>query len=44
MHGMAGGSVDDFLMLKSEYIGRKLFTSGLVTDCCSGYCVWSDDW
>ena len=30
-HGMAGGSVDDFLMLKSEYIGRKLATSGVVT-------------
>ena len=30
-HGMAGGSVDDFLMLKSEYIGRKLTSSGLVT-------------
>ena len=31
MHGMKGGSVDDFLMLKSEYIGRKLTTGGLVT-------------
>ena len=31
MHGMAGGTVDDFLMLKSEYIGRKLATSALVT-------------
>ena len=31
MHGMKGGSIDDFLMLKSEYIGRKLFTGGIVT-------------
>ena len=31
MHGMAGGSNDDFLMLKSEYLGRKLSTSGIVT-------------
>ena len=31
MHGMKGGTKDDFLMLKSEYIGRKLTTSGLVT-------------
>ena len=30
-HGMKGGSVDDFLMLKSEYIGRKLATSGVIT-------------
>ena len=31
MHGMKGGTNDDFLMLKSEYIGRKLFTGGIVT-------------
>ena len=30
-HSMSGGSVDDFLMLKSEYIGRKLMASGVVT-------------
>lgn len=30
MHGMKGGSLDDFRMLQSEYIGRKLFTSGIV--------------
>ena len=30
MHGMKGGSVDDFLMLKSEYIGRKMATSSVV--------------
>ena len=30
MHGMKGGSIDDFRMLQSEYIGRKLATSGLV--------------
>ena len=29
-HGMKGGTVDDFLQLKSEYIGRKLTTSGIV--------------
>jgi hypothetical protein len=31
MHGMKGGSVDDFRMLQSEYLGRKMTTSGLVT-------------
>ena len=30
MHGMKGGSVDDFRMLQSEYLGRKMTTSGLV--------------
>ena len=30
-HGMTGGTVDDFLMLKSEYLGRKLTTGGIVT-------------
>ena len=29
-----GGTNDDFLMLKSEYIGRKLFTGGIVTGSC----------
>ena len=27
MHGMKGGSIDDFRMLQSEYIGRKMTTS-----------------
>ena len=31
MHGIKGGTVDDLLMLKYEYIGRKLATSTLVT-------------
>ena len=31
MHGMKGGSMDDFRMLQSEYIGRKLATSTIVT-------------
>ena len=30
MHGMKGGSIDDFRMLQSEYLGRKMTTSGLV--------------
>ena len=30
MHGMKGGTVDDFLMLKSEYIGRKLASSSVI--------------
>ena len=30
MHGMKGGSMDDFRMLQSEYLGRKMTTSGLV--------------
>lgn len=30
LHGMKGGNVDDFLMLKSEYIGRKLTTGSIV--------------
>ena len=30
MHGMKGGSIDDFRMLQSEYIGRKLATSSVV--------------
>ena len=30
MHGMSGGSIDDFRMLQSEYIGRKLATSSVV--------------
>ncbi len=29
-HGFKGGTMDDFLMLKSEYIGRKMATSGVV--------------
>lgn len=29
-HGMAGGSIDDFRMLQSEYLGRKMTTSGIV--------------
>jgi hypothetical protein len=29
-HGMTGGTQDDFLMLKSEYIGRKLTTGSIV--------------
>ena len=30
LHDMAGGSIDDFRMLQSEYLGRKMTTSGLV--------------
>ena len=30
MHGMKGGSMDDFRMLQSEYLGRKMTTSGVV--------------
>ena len=30
MHGMKGGSMDDFRMLQSEYLGRKMTTSGIV--------------
>ena len=48
MHGMAGGSVDDFLMLKSEYIGRKLAASGVVTGAAmatvSGNMTGSGSW
>ena len=44
---MAGG-VDDFLMLKSEYIGRKLTSSGLVTTAAmatvSGNMTGSGSW
>ena len=44
MHGMKGGTIDDFLMLKSEYIGRKLFTSGIVTSAAMATVAGNYDW
>ena len=44
MHGMKGGDNEDFLALKSEYIGRKMMTGSVVMTAALGCCSRQVGW